>query len=60
MAREDLVQELSVQVREWVKKGVTMRLGNRVDGAIHTPTILENIKPYTSPFNEDALLLIQL
>jgi len=55
-AREDLRDELAVQVKESVKKGAKILCGGKIPdkkGAWYPPTVLVNVKPGMPAFDEE-------
>ena len=53
MAREDLAKELYKQVEESIKKGAKVALGNTRDKAFYEPTVLTEVKPGMTVFDEE-------
>lgn len=54
MAREDLAIELQKQVTDSVAKGAELLLGGKQEKAYHEPTVLGNVKPGMSAFDEET------
>ena len=53
MAREDLAEELYTQVEKSIKKGAKVVLGNTRDKAFYEPTVITNVKPGMTVFDEE-------
>ena len=53
MAREDLAKELHKQVEESIKSGAKVALGNTRDKAFYEPTVLTEVKPGMTVFDEE-------
>lgn len=53
MAREDLAEELFNQVTDSLQKGAKVTLGNTMDKAMYEPTILTEVKPGMTVFDEE-------
>ncbi|WP_273274697.1 NAD-dependent succinate-semialdehyde dehydrogenase [Maribacter polysiphoniae] len=53
MARGDLADTLEAQIRKSVNKGATVTHGNRKKGNYFEPTVLENVTPGMSAFDEE-------
>lgn len=54
LARKDLADELNRQVQDSIAQGATLLLGGEKDNCFHQPTILGNIKPGMTAFNEET------
>lgn len=54
MAREDLAKELYVQVQSSLKKGAKLLLGGDYKGAFMEPTVLADVEPGMSVFDEET------
>lgn len=54
MARPDLAESLADQIKESVKMGAVVELGNNQDGAFFSPTILTNVTPGMPVFDEET------
>ncbi|MFM1877473.1 MAG: hypothetical protein RLZZ241_339 [Bacteroidota bacterium] len=54
MAREDLAKELEQQMLSSIKKGANLLLGGKRSGAYFEPTILSNVVPGMSVFDEET------
>ncbi len=54
LARKDLADQLNKQVKESVKKGAELLLGGNQNDCYHEPTILGNVKPGMSAFDEET------
>ena len=53
MAREDLAEELEKQVEKSIKKGAEVTVGNTRNKAFYAPTILTEVKPGMTAFDEE-------
>ena len=54
LARKDLADQLNGQVKESVKQGAELLLGGNQHGCYHEPTILGNVQPGMSAFDEET------
>jgi len=54
LARKDLADQLQSQVQRSIEKGATLLLGGNQDGAYHEPTVLGNVEPGMSAFDEET------
>ena len=54
LARKDLADQLNRQVEESVKQGAKLLLGGHQRGCYHEPTILGNVVPGMTAFNEET------
>ncbi|MFO7719812.1 MAG: NAD-dependent succinate-semialdehyde dehydrogenase [Gillisia sp.] len=54
LARKDLAEQLSRQVKESVSQGAILLLGGNQDNCFHEPTILGNVRPGMTAFDEET------
>lgn len=54
LARKDLADQLQSQVKRSIDKGAKLLLGGNQNDAYHEPTILGNVKPGMSAFDEET------
>jgi succinate-semialdehyde dehydrogenase/glutarate-semialdehyde dehydrogenase len=54
LARKDLADELQAQVKKSIDAGATLLLGGKQDNCYHEPTILGEVKPGMSAFDEET------
>ena len=54
LARKDLADQLNRQVKESVSQGATLLLGGKQDNCFYEPTILGNVKPGMTAFDEET------
>ncbi|PTX42478.1 succinate-semialdehyde dehydrogenase/glutarate-semialdehyde dehydrogenase [Christiangramia gaetbulicola] len=54
LARKDLADQLNRQVKESVSQGAKLLLGGKQDKCFHEPTILGNVKPGMTAFEEET------
>lgn len=54
LARKDLADQLNRQVKSSVDQGATVLLGGNQDNCFHEPTILEDVKPGMTAFDEET------
>ncbi len=54
LARKDLADQLNRQVKDSVVQGATLLLGGNQNDCYHEPTILGNVKPGMTAFNEET------
>ena len=54
LARKDLADQLNKQVRDSLSQGATLLVGGKQDNCFHEPTILGNVKPGMSAFDEET------
>ncbi len=54
LARKDLADQLNRQVKESVSQGAKLLLGGKQDNCFHEPTILGNVKPGMTAFEEET------
>ncbi|MGB5437318.1 MAG: NAD-dependent succinate-semialdehyde dehydrogenase [Maribacter sp.] len=54
LARKDLADQLNLQVKESIKLGAELLLGGNQHGCYHEPTILGNVEPGMTAFDEET------
>jgi succinate-semialdehyde dehydrogenase/glutarate-semialdehyde dehydrogenase len=54
LARQDLADQLQRQVNDSIQQGAELLLGGKQKGCYHEPTILGNVKPGMSAFDEET------
>lgn len=54
LARKDLADQLNRQVKESVSQGAKLLVGGKQDNCFHEPTILGNVKPGMTAFDEET------
>ncbi len=54
LARKDLADQLNRQVKDSISQGATLLLGGNQDNCYHEPTILGNVKPGMTAFDEET------
>lgn len=54
LARKDLADQLQAQVQKSIEKGAELLLGGKQNEAYHEPTILGNVKPGMTAFDEET------
>ncbi|QYA25899.1 NAD-dependent succinate-semialdehyde dehydrogenase [Gramella sp. MT6] len=54
LARKDLADQLNRQVKESVSQGAKLLVGGKQDKCFHEPTILGNVKPGITAFEEET------
>ncbi|MGM0390148.1 MAG: NAD-dependent succinate-semialdehyde dehydrogenase [Bacteroidota bacterium] len=54
LARKDLADQLNRQVKDSISQGATLLLGGNQDNCFHEPTILGNVRPGMTAFEEET------
>jgi len=54
LARKDLADQLNQQVKKTISQGATLLLGGEMDNCFHEPTILGNVMPGMTAFEEET------
>lgn len=54
MAREDLAEELEIQLIKSVEKGAKILVGGKREGAYFEPSVVENVTPQMEVFNKET------
>ncbi|WP_029033512.1 NAD-dependent succinate-semialdehyde dehydrogenase [Salinimicrobium terrae] len=54
LARKDLADQLNRQIKESVEQGATILLGGKQNDCYHEPTILGDVKPGMTAFDEET------
>ena len=54
LARKDLADQLNKQVKDSISQGASLLVGGEQDNCFHEPTILGNVKPGMTAFDEET------
>ena len=54
LARKDLADQLNAQVKDSISQGAILLLGGNQDNCFHEPTILGNVRPGMTAFEEET------
>lgn len=54
LARKDLADQLNLQVKNSISQGATLLVGGEQDNCFHEPTILGDVKPGMTAFDEET------
>ncbi len=54
LARKDLADQLNRQIKDSISQGATLLLGGEQDNCFHEPTILGNVRPGMTAFEEET------
>ena len=54
LARKDLADQLHWQMEESIEQGATLLVGGKQDNCFHEPTILGNVKPGMTAFDQET------